>query len=1019
VRYPAGADFIFGNGPDNGSVATAGQFPLGTNLLTNSTADCDTTSSGATGYASNFLCNPSRIDGLSVTNSSQGGGGILVHAWGHNLEISNNRVYNNTGTLTGGISVGIGETPDALLTGNGGIPLGFDQQPWTCVPGAVVGGVQIASPPGRTDNSQLPFCYDRNVLVHHNAITTNSSIGDELFSATPAGSGGVTLCPGADGYKLTQNWICGNLSTGDGAGVTHLGYIENGLMDHNSILFNQSSNPTVPANGGGIMVMSTAPDANTGPGGAECGAVTDVDCAPDLGDGTGPGLVINANLIMGNSADAGAGGGIRFQGVNGTEVSRFPLTPGNWYEVNVTNNIITNNVAGWDGAGVSLVDSLKVNLINNTIVSNDSTASSGALFTTFRAVQGLPSANIPGCTTPTCLAAPQPAGVSTAPNSASMIASLPALVICPAGHSTGLTNPLLPIIVPNGSCRTTSFPILYNNLIWQNRAFHIDVAPLSPQFDQAVVTLVPTLNQTSTGACMSGASYWDVGVRGDLSATDHSGTGVTLAPVSSVLTTLAGGYSGNHNSAANPTLLSEYCNGSRVPPENGGLGYNVPPGTNENNVPTPVFTLTAGATVDEANNWINISWGPLALTRPSNGAVLGDYRLASGSPAIDYVTALNSTASYAAAPTTDFFNNPRKVVGNLAVDVGAVEGGFTGGGPGVATVSPTSVAFGNVPVGTTSSAQTLTVTNNTGAGITGIAVAVATTSPSATPNVFTRSGGTCGTTLGNATSCTILVTFTPASAITYAGSVTVSASVGVVGSPVILGGTGVSPTATLTPATWAPSTNRGCVLLTCPTQTFTLTNTGSVPLTGITQATFQAGSSPDFTIVRLTSTCGPAGGGQVLGLTTLAPGATCQVTGRFAPPAGDTAGSKTATLSITDAAGTQTSALSGTVTLLGATPLTQNFGTVAVSGTGVANRTFIFTNNGTASQPISVTFSTGDFTRPAGAAGGTCGANLGAGGSCAIIARFKPMAPVPPTARSATMNVPGAPVITLTGTATP
>ena len=34
-------------------------------------------------YPSNFSCNPSSIDGLSVTDSSQGGGGIFVHGWAH------------------------------------------------------------------------------------------------------------------------------------------------------------------------------------------------------------------------------------------------------------------------------------------------------------------------------------------------------------------------------------------------------------------------------------------------------------------------------------------------------------------------------------------------------------------------------------------------------------------------------------------------------------------------------------------------------------------------------------------------------------------------------------------------------------------------------------------------------------------------------------------------------------------------------------------------------------------------
>ncbi len=105
--------------------------------------------------------------------------------------------------------------------------------------------------------------------VHHNAITSNSSTGDELFSATPAGAGGVSFCTGADFYKFNYNWVCGNLSTGDGGGVAHLGFSYNGDIEHNSILFNQSTNPTIPTNGGGLLVMG-APDADP-----TCGATTD------------------------------------------------------------------------------------------------------------------------------------------------------------------------------------------------------------------------------------------------------------------------------------------------------------------------------------------------------------------------------------------------------------------------------------------------------------------------------------------------------------------------------------------------------------------------------------------------------------------------------------------------------------------------------------------------------------------------------------------------------------------------
>src|SRR5581483_3493270 len=373
------------------------------------------------------------------------------------------------------------------------------------------------------------------------------------------------------------------MSSGDGGGVAHLGLNYNGDIEHNTFLFNQSTNPTIATSGGGLVVMGAAPDGVT-VGGVECGSTNDVDCVPGLSDGAGPGLVINANLFLGNAADAGSGGGIRFEAVNGTEVTRFPLTPNNWYEVNVTNNIITNNVAGWDGAGVSLLDALRVNFVNNTIVSNDTTASSGTLFNAYFAPLG--SDQSPPSTTCTsgangaCTAsAPQPAGVGVSPNSPQLSAAFPATVICPAGHSSGLTNPLIPLPVPNGDCRKISFPILYNNVIWQNRSFHLEVGASSGTYLQSIVTLQPTLNQPSgestvtngngtivtggTGACVSGGSYWDIGLRGDSGPTDH-GSGFTLAPVSSVLTSLAGGYSGNHNSASNPTVVQQYCNGSRI-----------------------------------------------------------------------------------------------------------------------------------------------------------------------------------------------------------------------------------------------------------------------------------------------------------------------------------------------------------------------------------------------------------------------------------------------------------------------
>ena len=266
-------------------------------------------------------------------------------------------------------------------------------------------------------------------------VTLNSSTGDELFTSTPSGGGGVTFCIGSDYYKLNYNWICGNVSSGDGGGVAHLGFSYNGDISKNTIIFNQTVNPTIPTSGGGIVVMGPAPDGQTIQNGVavECGSVNDEDCVPGLSDGSGPGLNIDGNLILGNAAESGSGGGIRFQAVNGTDVTRFPLTPQNWYSVNVTNNIIANNVAGWDGAGVGLLDSLAVNFTNNTIVSNDTTASAGTLFNAYFARLAADQSPPPGtCMTGanggSCTASqPQPAGLSASPNS-------PQLTTSSAGH---------------------------------------------------------------------------------------------------------------------------------------------------------------------------------------------------------------------------------------------------------------------------------------------------------------------------------------------------------------------------------------------------------------------------------------------------------------------------------------------------------------------------------------------------------------------------------------------------------
>lgn len=350
--------------------------------------------------------------------------------------------------------------------------------------GVHAGGVRVGDP------DLVGVGFNTNLVVRNNAITHNG-----LTSGTSAG-GGLGLFAGCNNYTVDGNWICGNFSTGDGGGIGHLGLSPGSTISNNSILFNQSFNQGLNRSGGGVFIAGV-------PGAA--GALS-----PGAGS-----VNVTGNLIQGNHAGAGHGGGIRLQNFNGEDVTRSPNNPNpngtqnDWYQATIANNIIVNNVAGWSGAGISLQDTALSSIMRNTIANNDSTATVGVLF------------DNPNTSTP------ETAGLTSEPHSAELNAAI----------GTGLAQ-----------YRNFSNPILVNDIIWHNRSFTYNAA--------ATPHLQPLLPATTNYSCPSGAVYRDLGVLGGA---------FQLNPLSSTLTSTAG-YDASNNSTP-PSFNgtpSEYCNGPRA-----------------------------------------------------------------------------------------------------------------------------------------------------------------------------------------------------------------------------------------------------------------------------------------------------------------------------------------------------------------------------------------------------------------------------------------------------------------------
>jgi hypothetical protein len=274
------------------------------------------------GYQQNIPGNLNELTGAINTGfGAEGaqitqGGGIYVHAYVRNLQISNNVIIGNSGSYGGGIRVG---TPYA----------------------------------GNAHNDRI--------RIRNNQIRDNG--GTNL-------AGGVGLFDGSNGYEVDSNALCGNFSAEYGGGLSHFGLnavapavttggnrpttllaAKTSSIHDNLVYFNTSYDE-----GGGMMIAGELPANPDNPS-----------------PGSGP-VNVSGNEIVLNTANDD-GGGLRL-----LQVGNFPIRVENTILADNMSTHEGGGIALDDAPDVTLVNStIARNITTATAITSDGSPAAAGL----------------------------------------------------------------------------------------------------------------------------------------------------------------------------------------------------------------------------------------------------------------------------------------------------------------------------------------------------------------------------------------------------------------------------------------------------------------------------------------------------------------------------------------------------------------------------------------------------------------------------------------------------------------
>ncbi len=292
-----------------------------------------------------------------------------------------------------------------------------------------------------------------------------------------------------------------------------------------------------------------------------------------------------------------------------------------------------------------------------------------------------------------------------------------------------------------------------------------------------------------------------------------------------------------------------------------------------------------------------------------------------------------------------------------------------GAGPAV-SLSPTSLTFGNQSVGTTSAAQTITLTNTGSATLNITSIAV--TGTNSADFVQTNTCGTLPASFSSGAGCSFSVTFGPTATGPRTAAITITDDAADSPQSATLTGTGVSGGAAVTLSPTSLTFGNQSVGTTSGTQTITLTNTGGATLT-ITSIAVTGTNSGDFV---QTNTCGAS----------VNAGAGCMITVSFTPTG---TGTRTGAVTFTDNAPDtpQSAPLTGTGIAPTATvsPASLNFPAEPIGVTS-SPKNVTLTDSSTNGAVLVVTnlTITGDFA----VSSNGCTSSVAQGSSCTISITF-------------------------------